>query len=96
VVQRSAKSAAHVAAQGPKATLGELPDGTSSRPKVRQKAEMASDMVVRSASFCLAAWASALQFLMDSSRAASNPKDSRTMFFRHEEKDEAKPKSQSR
>jgi hypothetical protein len=47
---------------------------------------MASDMAVRSASFCSAAWASALQFLTDSLRAVSNPEDSRTIFFRHEEK----------
>jgi hypothetical protein len=51
---------------------------------------------MRSASFCSTTWASALQFLMDSSRAASNPEDSRTIFFRHDEKDEAKTKSQSR
>jgi hypothetical protein len=44
-----------VAPQGPQAALGELPEGTSSRPKVRQKVEMASDMAVRSASFCSAA-----------------------------------------
>jgi hypothetical protein len=85
-----------VAAQGPQATLGELPEGTSSRPKVRQKAEVASDMAMRSASFCSAAWASALQFLTDSLRPVSNPEDSRTIFFRHEEKNEAKTKSQSR
>jgi hypothetical protein len=63
---------------------------------VRQKAEMASDMAMRSASFCSAAWASALQFLTDSLRAVSNPEDSRTIFFRHKEKNEAKTKSQSR
>jgi hypothetical protein len=74
-----------VAAQGPQVTLGKLPEGTSSRPKVQQKVEMASDMAVRSVSFCSAAWASALQFLMDSLRAVSNPKDSQTTF-RHEEK----------
>jgi hypothetical protein len=49
-------------------------------------------MVVRSASFCLAAWASALQVLTDSLRAVSNPADSRTMFFRHKEKNEDKNK----
>jgi hypothetical protein len=47
---------------------------------------MASDMAVRSASFCSAAWASVLQFLTDSLRAVSNPEDSQTIFFRHEEK----------
>ena len=73
-------------------TLGELPEGTSSRPKARQKAEMASDMATRSASFCSAAWASALQFLTDSLRAVSNPADSRTKFFRHKEKNEDKNK----
>jgi hypothetical protein len=57
---------------------------------------MASDMAMRSASFCAAAWASALQFLTDSLRAVSNPEDSRTIFFRHEEKNEAQTKSQSR
>jgi hypothetical protein len=57
---------------------------------------MASDMAMRSASFCSAAWASALQFLTDSLRAVSNPEDSRTIFFRYEEKNEAKTKSQSR
>jgi hypothetical protein len=85
-----------MAAQGPQVTLGELPEGTSSRPKAWQKAEIASNMATRSTSFCSAAWASALQFLTDSLRAISNPADSRTMFFKHEEKDEAKPKSQSR
>jgi len=47
---------------------------------------------MRSASFCSAAWASALQFLTDSLRAVSNPADSRTMFFRHKEKNEDKNK----
>jgi hypothetical protein len=46
---------------------------------------MASDMAMRSASFCSAAWGSALQFLTDSLRAVSNPEDSQTIF-RHEEK----------
>jgi hypothetical protein len=55
VVQRPAESTAHMAAQGPHVTLGELPEGTSSRPKARQKAEMASDMATWSASFCSAA-----------------------------------------
>jgi hypothetical protein len=94
-MQRPAKSAAHMAAQGPRATLGELSEGTSSRPKLRQKADMASDMAVRSASFCSATWASALQFLTNSLRAVSNPEDSQTKF-RHKEKSSAKTKSQSR
>jgi hypothetical protein len=47
---------------------------------------------MRSASLCSAAWASALQFLTDSLRAVSNPEDSRTIFFRHEEKNEDKNK----
>jgi hypothetical protein len=81
-----------MAAQGPQMTLGELPEGTSSRPKARQKAEIASDMATRSASFCSATWASALQFLTDSLRAVSNPADSRTKFFRHKEKNEDKNK----
>jgi hypothetical protein len=55
MVQRPAESAAHMAAQGPQVTLGELPEGTSSRPKAQQKAEIASDMAMRSASFCSAA-----------------------------------------
>jgi hypothetical protein len=46
---------------------------------------MAPNMAVRSASFCSAAWASALQFLTDLLRAVSNPKDSQTIF-RHKEK----------
>jgi hypothetical protein len=96
VVQRLVESAVHVAAQGPQVTLGELPEGTSSRPKVQQKTEIASDMAMLSASFCSAAWASALQFLTDSFRAVSNPEDNRTIFFIHEEKNEAKTKSQSR
>jgi hypothetical protein len=81
-----------VAAQGPQVTLGELPEGMSSRPKAWQKAEIASDMATRSASFCSAAWASALQFSTDSLRAVSNPANSRTIFFRHKEKNEDKNK----
>jgi hypothetical protein len=81
-----------VAAQGPQVTLGELPEGTSSRPKAHQKAEIASDMAMRLASFCSAASASALQFLTDSLRAVLNPTNSRTMFFKHEEKNEDKNK----
>jgi hypothetical protein len=76
-----------MAAQGPQMTLGgELPEGTPSRPKAWQKAEIASDMAARSASFCSAAWASTLQLLTDSLRAISNPADSRTTFFRCKEK----------
>jgi hypothetical protein len=56
---------------------------------------MASDMAVRSASFCSTAWASALQFLTDSLRAVSNPEDNQTTF-RHKEKSQANAKSQSR
>jgi hypothetical protein len=81
-----------MAAQDPQVTLGELPEGTSSRPKAWQKAEIASDMATRSASFYSAAWASALT---DSLRAVSNSIDSRTKFFRHELKNEAKSESQS-
>jgi hypothetical protein len=81
-----------MAAQGPQVTLGELPEGTSSRPKARQRAEIASDMATRSTSFCSASWASALQFLTDSSRAISNPADSRTVSFRHEVKNGDKNK----
>jgi hypothetical protein len=81
-----------MAAQGPQETLGELPEGTSSRPKTWQKAEIASAMATRSASFCSAAWASALT---DSLRAVSNSADSRTAFFRHELKNEAELNSQS-
>jgi hypothetical protein len=79
-----------MAAQGPQVTPGGLPEGTSSRPKARQKTEIASDMGMRLASFHSAAWASTLQFLTDSLRAVSNPADSQTMFFRHEEKNEDK------
>jgi hypothetical protein len=50
---------------------------------------------MRSASFCLAAWASALQFLTDSSRATSNPEDNQPIFG-YKEKSSAKTKSQSR
>jgi hypothetical protein len=57
-----------------------------------KKAEIASDMATRSASFCSAAWASASQFLMDSLRAISNPEDSRTISFRREEENEDKNK----
>jgi hypothetical protein len=81
-----------MAAQGPQMTLGELPEGTPSRPKAWQKAEMASDMATRSTYFCSAASASALQFLMDSSRAVLNPADSRTTFFRRKEKNGDKNK----
>jgi hypothetical protein len=73
-------------------TLGELPKGTPSRPKAWQKAEMASNMATRSASFCSAALASALQFFTASSRAASNPADDRTTFFRRKEKNGDKNK----
>jgi ribonuclease HI len=71
---------------------GELLEGTSSRPKARQKAEIASDMAARSASFCSAASTSALQFLTDSLRAVSNPADSRAKFFRRKEKNGDKNK----
>ena len=73
-------------------TLGELPEGTLSRTKAWQKAEIASDVATRSASFCSAAWASALQFLTDSLRAVSNLADSRTKFFRHKVKNGDKNK----
>jgi hypothetical protein len=81
-----------MAAQGPQAALGELPEGTSSRPKTWQKAEIASDMATRSASFCSAAWVRALT---DSLRAVSNSANSQTEFFRRELKNEDKSKSQS-
>jgi hypothetical protein len=75
MMQRLVESAARVVTQGPQATLGELPEGTSSRPKIWQKAEIASDMATRSASFCSAAWASALA---DSSRADSSSANSQS------------------
>jgi hypothetical protein len=82
-----------MATQGPQMTLGgELPEGTPSRPKAWQKAEMASDMATRSASFCSAASASTLQFLTDSSKAVLNPADSRATLFRREEKNGDKNK----
>jgi hypothetical protein len=62
------------------------------RPKARQKAETASDMATRSASFCSAASTSALQFLIDSLRAVSNPASSRATFFRRKEKNGDKNK----
>jgi hypothetical protein len=68
VMQRLAESAARVVTQGLQATLRGAPRGTSSRPKTRQKAEIASDMATWSASLCSAAWASAL---VDLSRADS-------------------------
>jgi hypothetical protein len=92
MVQHPAESIAHMVAQGPQMTLGELPEGTPSRPKAWQKAEMASDMATRSASFCSAASASALQFLTASLRAVSDPADSRTTFFRRKEKNGEKNK----
>jgi hypothetical protein len=49
-------------------------------------------MATRSASFCSAASASALQFLTDSLRAISNSADSRTKFFRHKVKNGDKNK----
>jgi hypothetical protein len=73
-------------------TLGELPEGMSSRPKGWQKAEMALDMATRSASFYSAASTSALQFLMNSSRAVSKPADSTTTFFRRKVKNGDKNK----
>ena len=62
------------------------------RPKAWQKAEIASDLATRSVSFCSAVSASALQFLTDSSRAVSNPADSRTTFFRRKVKNGDKNK----
>jgi hypothetical protein len=67
-----------MAAQGLQVTLGELPEGTSSRPKSWQKAEIASDMAARSVSFCSAAWASAL---VDSLRADSNSANSQNRIL---------------
>jgi hypothetical protein len=49
-------------------------------------------MATRSASFCSAASASALQFLTASLRVISNPADSRTTFFRRKEKNGNKNK----
>jgi hypothetical protein len=86
MVQHPAESVAHLAAQGPHITLGEIPEGTPSRPKAWQKAEMASDMATCSASFCSAASASSLRFLTASSRAVSNPADGRTTLFRRKVK----------
>jgi hypothetical protein len=78
VMQRLAESAAHMATQGLQATLGELPEGTSSRLKTWQKVEIASDMATWSASFCSAAWASALA---DSLRADSNSANSQNRIL---------------
>jgi hypothetical protein len=49
-------------------------------------------MSTRSAFFCSAASASALQFLTDSLRAVSNSADSQTKFFRHKKKNGDKNK----
>jgi hypothetical protein len=78
MMQRLAESSTHMATQGLQATLGELPEGTSSRPKTWQKAEIASDMATRSASFCSAAWASALA---DSLRADSSSANSQNRIL---------------
>jgi hypothetical protein len=77
-MQRLAESAAHMAAQGLQATLGELPEGTSSRPKTWQKVEIASDMATQSASFRSAVWASALA---DSLRADLNSANSQNRIL---------------
>jgi hypothetical protein len=81
-----------MATQGPQMTLGGLPEGTPSRSKAWQRADIASYMATRSASFFSAASASALQFLTASLRAISNPADSMTTFFRRKEKNEDKNK----
>jgi hypothetical protein len=57
---------------------GELPEGMSSNPKVRQKAEIALDMVSHSASFYSMAWTSILEFSMDSSRSFLNSETNQT------------------
>ena len=72
--------------------LGGAARGDVVETKGPAEGRVASDMAMRSASFCSAAWACALQFLTDSLRAVSNPTDSRTMFFRHKEKNEDKKK----
>jgi hypothetical protein len=64
-----------VVTQGLQATLRGLPEGTSPKPKTRQKSKMASDMAAWSASLCSAAWASAL---VDSSRADSSSMNSQS------------------
>jgi hypothetical protein len=74
-----------MAAQGLQATPGELPEGTSSRPKTWQKAEIASDMATWSASSRSAARASVLADLL---RADSNSANSQKEFFKHELKNE--------
>jgi hypothetical protein len=62
-------------AQGLQTTLRELPEGTSPKPRTRQKSETASDMAAWSASLCSAAPASALA---DSSSANSQNGRSQT------------------
>jgi hypothetical protein len=91
-VQRPTESAAHTVAQGPQVTLGGATRGDVVEAKGPTESRMASDMATRSASFCSATWASALQFLTDSLRAVLNPADSRTMFFRYEVKNGDKNK----
>jgi hypothetical protein len=85
-----------VAAQGPQATLGRAARGDVVEAKGLAEGRDGLRHGHAVGLFLLGRLASTLQFLTDSSRAASNPKDSRTMSFRHEEQDEAKPKSQSR
>jgi hypothetical protein len=71
-----------MAAQGPQMTLGGATRGDTIEAKGLAESEIALDTATRSASFCSAASASALQFLTASSRAVSNPADGRTTFFR--------------
>jgi hypothetical protein len=81
-----------MAAQGLQATLGGASRGDVVKTKDLAEGQIASDMATRSASFCSAAWASAVA---DSLRADSNSANSQTEFFRHELKNEAESKSQS-
>jgi hypothetical protein len=72
-------------------------DSGGSYPRGRRRGQRSGrEPRWRSASFRSAASASALQFLMDSSRVVSNPADSRTTFFRRKEKNGDKNKVSKR
>jgi hypothetical protein len=77
-----------MAAQGPQMTLGGATQGDDVEAKglAESRDGLGHGPRTRSASFCSAAWASALQFLTDLLRAVSNPADSSTTFFRRKEK----------
>src|SRR5690242_7912984 len=82
-------------AQDLKATLRELPEGTSPEPRTRQKSETASDMAAWSASLCSAAPASAsASALADSSRADSSSANSQKKDLKHKQRKQAGTKTE--